>query len=106
MIGRGALRVLIVGFLALQLALPVLALAGPRPTGFGWQMFTAYAPPPSVSVELAGAVVTPVELADVLAHPRPEAELDAALVEGLCDRDGVVAVILTDLGGTRRVACP
>lgn len=103
---RTVLRWLIVGFLALQLALPVLALAGPRPTGFGWQMFTAYAPPPSVSVELADAVVTPVELADVLAHPRPEADLDAALVDALCDRDGVVAVILTDLDGPRRVPCP
>lgn len=100
------LRWLIVAFLALQLTLPILALAGPRPTRFGWQMFTAYAPAPSVSVERTDGSVEPVELSELLAHPRPEADLHSTIVDALCDRGGVVAVRLADAGGSRRVACP
>lgn len=103
---RTLLRWLIVAFLALQLTLPILALAGTRPTGFGWQMFTAYAPPPSVSVELADGSVEPVELAQLIAHPRPEADLDAAIVAALCDRDGVLAVTVTKRDEPRRTPCP
>lgn len=106
MTGRTVLRWLVAGFLALQLTLPILALAGPRPTGFGWQMFTAYAPPPTVSVELADGSVVEVELLELLAHPRPEADLDTAIVAALCGRDGVVAVTLTELDAPRRVPCP
>lgn len=105
MTGRVVLRWLVVAFLALQLTLPVLALAGPRPTGFGWQMFTAYAPPPAVSVELADGSVVGVDLSQLLAHPRPEAELGGPIVAALCGRDGVVAVILTELDVPRRVPC-
>lgn len=101
-----ALRLLIVAFLALQLVLPVLALAGPRPTRFGWQMFTAYAPPPTVSVESDDGSVEAVELGELLAHPRPEADLDTAIVTALCDRGDVVSVILADGTAARRVPCP
>jgi hypothetical protein len=103
---RTVLRWLIAAFLAVQLTLPILALAGPRPTGFGWQMFTAYAPPPTVSIEMADGSVVPIELADLLAHPRPEADLHTPIVADLCEREDVVAVILTAVGGDRRVACP
>lgn len=103
---RAILRWLIVAFLAVQIALPILALAGPRPTGFGWQMFTAFAPPPAVSIELGDGSVLPIELAELLAHPRPEADLDTPIVTALCEREDVVAVIVIAIDGHRRVACP
>lgn len=103
---RAILRWLIVAFLVVQLALPILALGGPRPTGFGWQMFTAYAPAPIVTVEMTDGSARSIELGELLAHPRPEADLVTAIVAELCGRDGVVAVTVQETDEHHRVSCP
>lgn len=100
------LRWLVVAFVIVQVAVPIVALAGPRPGRFGWQMFTTYAPVPRVWIETTNGSLSEVYLEALLVHPRPETDLTPALAAALCDDEGVQAVLIERLAGDPgRVPC-
>jgi hypothetical protein len=101
----GALRWIVLAAIVAQLAIPALALTGPRPTRFGWQMFTTMAPAPSVWTEEADGSLRPVDLDALLVHGRPETDLTPALVATLCEGTGVRAVVVEGLDGRSRNPC-
>ena len=105
---RGRMRFLQAGvalFLAIQIAVPIAALAGPRPTRFSWQMFTTFTPAPAAWIEDADGAVEAVDLAALLVHPRPESDLAGAIVSALCAEEGRVAVIIEQHGRRSRTPC-
>lgn len=103
---RPILRWLVIAFVIVQVAVPVAALAGPRPGRFGWQMFTTYAPVPRVWIETSDGSLSDVDLEALLVHPRPETDLTPALAAVLCQDDGVQAVLIERLGDDlARVPC-
>lgn len=104
---RPLLRWLVVAFLVVQLGVPLVVLTAPRPSRFGWQMFTTHAPLPAVWIEEVDGTRTPVDAEDILVHPRPEADLSAPLAAALCGQDDIVAVVIDPLvAQSRRIACP
>jgi hypothetical protein len=105
--GRGVLAGLIVGFLALQVAVPAISLFGPRPVRFGWHMYTVYAPTPLVWTEASDGELSRVDLDSVLVESSPEMDHGIALLEPLCGRAGVDAVVIESVvSGRSRLACP
>jgi energy-converting hydrogenase Eha subunit A len=102
---RRWLRWLVIAAVIVQLALPLAALAGPRPSRFGWQMFTAMAPIPVVWTEFADGDLSAVDLDTLLIHPRSEADLRPALVAALCTDDDVRAVLVETIEGRSRTSC-
>ena len=103
---RTILRWLVIAFLIVQVAVPLAALAGPRPGRFGWQMFTTYAPIPRVWTETIDGSLSEVDLEALLVNPRPETDLTPALAAALCDDEGVRAVLIERLArDPGRVSC-
>lgn len=102
---RRLVMAFVIAFVVVQLAMPAMALLGDRPTRFGWQMFTAYAPPPEVSVMSTDGELRPVDLDELLALPRPEADLISAIVTALCDDPDTGAVLVERDGETRHEVC-
>lgn len=100
-----ALTILVIVFLALQLTVPLLSLAGPRPARLGWQMFSDLAPMPAVWLEDASGTLHPIDLDQLLAYGRPEVRLDGPLVRALCRRPGATAVVISRNDDPRRVPC-
>jgi hypothetical protein len=101
---NGALRGIVLIAIVIQLAIPAVALTGPRPSRFGWQMFTAMAPAPAVWTEAADGSLTSVDLDTLLVHRRPETDLTPALVSALC-QDDVVAVVVEGIERRSRNPC-
>lgn len=104
---RPLLRWLIVAFLVVQLAVPIAALMAPRPARFGWHMFTTFTPVQSVWTEAADGTLSPVDLEELLVHPRPETNLGPALADRLCrDHDVEAVVIRVAQSEPQRINCP
>jgi hypothetical protein len=99
------IRWIVILAIVLQLAVPVAALFGPRPSPFGWQMFTAMAPLARVWTEAGDGSLAPVRVEDLLVHPRPEADLGPALVHALCGEADVRAVVIEEGGERTRTPC-
>ncbi|MEO7296458.1 MAG: hypothetical protein ABIZ57_09960 [Candidatus Limnocylindria bacterium] len=95
----------VIAFIVIQLAVPILALAQPRPARFGWQMYTAVPSLPRVSVEDADGRTQPVEVTDLVARGRADADFSAALVEHLCATTDATAVRIASDDGEERVPC-
>lgn len=104
---RGSLRRwLVVAFLVVQLVVPIVVLTAPRPSRFGWQMFTAYAPLPTVWAEDPAGERAAVDVERLLVHPRPEANLSQPIAEAVCRTDDVVAVVVESAtADPERVPC-
>jgi hypothetical protein len=93
-------------FLLWQLAVPTIALFGPRPERFGWQMYSSFPDLPKAWVVDASGVETPVEVKQFFAQLRAEIDFAAALRAGLCGASGAVAVKVADpRGATEVVSC-
>jgi hypothetical protein len=107
MSGRGrtllGLLVLIVG--VVQVGVPVASLLEPRPSRFGWQMYSGLTRAPVVSVEDETGDLRLVDAGPLIGEGRAEIRWAQPLARTLCD-DGVAAVIVTDREGTTRVPCP
>lgn len=86
------LGLLVIAFVIVQLAVPILQLAQPRPARFGWQMYSALTSLPVVNVETANGTVTPLDLTRVVVRERAEVDFSAALVQYVCDTTDAVAV--------------
>lgn len=92
-------------FMVVQLAVPILALAGPRPARFGWQMYTALVSFPEVSVEGADGRITSVDVAGLVASGRADANFSTAIAEHLCRTTSATAVHLRANAIEERVTC-
>ena len=79
-----AVRVLVVGYLAIQLLLPAVLLVGPRPARFGWQMYSTAADLPTVVAVDASGHERTVDVASLLAGPRAEVDYVPLLVDQGC----------------------
>lgn len=72
-------------FVAVQVTVPVLALDGPRPARFAWQMYSVLGEPPAqYSVQLADGSARAVDQADHVAYPRPDVRVAEHLPAHLC----------------------
>jgi hypothetical protein len=89
-----AAAVFMVAFLSVQLLVPALALFGPRPTRFAWQMYSALPPVPRAWAVAADGTVREVDLEPLFAARRAEIDYQAVLREGLCDAVDAKAIRL------------
>ena len=87
-----AISVLVVAFLALQLLVPLMALFGPRPGRFSWQMYSALPRVPHAWTVAADGAETPIDLGPLFAVQRAEIDYAAVLRAGLCDKVAAPAV--------------
>jgi hypothetical protein len=91
---RWLVPALIVAFLALQLAVPAVALFGPRPARFAWQMYSALPDVPKAFAVEADGTEHPVDLQRLFAVQRAEIDYASVLRTGLCDATGSSAIRL------------
>jgi hypothetical protein len=100
------LTLAVAAFLVVQLAVPTVALFGPRPARFAWQMYSALPPVPEASVVWADGHEEPVDLSSLFAVQRAEIDYAAVLRAGLCGATGAAAVrIKLSDGGIEEIAC-
>ncbi len=104
--GNPIARVLIVAFLALQIAVPVVAVFGERPQRFAWHMYSALPPVPQAWVVRADGTEEPMELEALFVVPRAEIDYASVLWDRLCSVPDVVRVRVESEGGADEViAC-
>ncbi|HEX3220062.1 MAG TPA: hypothetical protein VHU77_08585 [Candidatus Limnocylindria bacterium] len=108
----GALRrgwlvpALIAAFLVVQLLVPTIALFGPRPARFGWQMYSALPDVPRAFVVEADGSEHEIDLQHLFAVQRAEIDYVAVLRTGVCDATSATAIrlVLAD-GESQEVSC-
>jgi hypothetical protein len=86
------LGLLAVAFLVVQLAVPAVALFGPRPSRFGWHMYSALPPVPHAWVIHADGSQETVDVTSLFVVPRAEIDYATALRDRLCAFSGAVEV--------------
>jgi hypothetical protein len=79
-------------FLALQVGVPAIALFGPRPARFAWQMYSALPPVPKAWTVAADGSQNPVDLTTLFAAQRAEIDYESVLREGLCEATGAAGI--------------
>ena len=98
MTGRAVLAVVVL-FVAVQLILPAIMLFTPRPSPFGWQMYSAARSLPEVvAVDEDGSE----RRVDVLAHvagPRAEIDYAGRFADQACRIVDAARIRITDAGG-------
>jgi hypothetical protein len=102
-----AISVLIAAFLAVQLLVPMVALFGPRPARFSWQMYSALPRVPHAWTIAADGTERPMDLGALFAVQRSEIDYTAVLRAGLCDLtdDPVVKVRAGEAAAPEFIAC-
>ena len=83
---------LVTAFLAIQVVVPTVALLGPRPARFGWQMYSALPDMPRAWVLNRDGSEHPIDLGRLFAVQRAEIDYVAVLRTGLCEATGFSAV--------------
>ena len=102
---RRWLFILVVLGLAVQVAIASAAFVGPRPTRFGWQMYTAVPYKPIVWT-VSGNDRTSVDIDDLLINARAEIDFVAFIRSRGCDLlDGDVLHIKHPDGPAEVVTC-
>lgn len=90
---------LIAVFLAVQLTVPALAMFGPRPARFAWQMYSGVRTQASFAIVQADGETVDVALRDYLGNPRLDIDLTTILPDHICDVEPeAVAVRITAHG--------
>ena len=84
----------IAAWLAVQLLVPALALVGPRPSPFGWQMYSSLPQVPDAWTVDADGTVSAVDVQAFFTVPRAEIDYVAALRAGLCEVTEAEAIII------------
>lgn len=102
------ISVIIVAFLLVQVAVPLVALFGPRPGRFAWQMYSALPEVPRAWIIASDGTEQPVDLDALFAVRRAEIDYADVLRAGLCDATGAPRVkIQSDEGAEPElIACP
>ena len=96
----------IIAFVVVQLAVPAIALFGPRPARFAWQMYSALPPVPQAWVVNADGSETAVDLSSLFAVQRAEIDYVSVLRAGLCEATGADRVRIQSLTGEQEtMAC-
>jgi hypothetical protein len=96
----------VVAWVVVQAVIPLVALGEPRPSRFGWQMYTTTTDLPHVSLRMTDGRVVPIDVGASIAQDRAEAGYLDALILALCARDGAAAVIAASADGNREETCP
>lgn len=73
-----------VAFLAIQIIVPVVKLASPRPARFGWHMWTARKGNPQFILVMKNGTTHPVSLSTYLGLSRGELDIREAMSAHLC----------------------
>lgn len=103
---RSLAATLIAAFLAVQVAIPVIALLSDRPARFGWQMYAAFPQLPDAWLIHADGSEEPVDLTDLFAVRRAEIDYAAALRDQLCSVADAAAVrVVPAEGDAETVPC-
>ena len=84
----------IVAWLAVQLLVPAIALVGPRPSPFGWQMYSSLPQLPDAWTVDANGALSAVDIQALFTVPRAEIDYVAALRAGLCEVSDAEAIII------------
>lgn len=87
-----AISVVIVAFLLVQLAVPLVALTGSRPGRFAWQMYSALPNVPHAWTVGADGTEQVVDVDALFAVRRAEIDYARVLRAGLCEATGAPAV--------------
>lgn len=96
----------VVAWVVVQAVIPMVVLGQPRPSRFGWQMYTTTTDLPHVSLRMADGRVVPIDVGASIARDRAEAGYLDALILALCARDGAAAVIVESKDEDREQKCP
>lgn len=92
---------------ALQLAVPAVALALDAPTRFGFQMYSGQGDNLTVSAVNRHGHIRRVDLSTVAANPRPELDWTQHLPEYLCATGaGYRSVTVSSDHARRELTCP
>ena len=76
--------VFFVGFLAIQIIVPIVKLTSPRPARFGWHMWTARKRNPQFILVMKDGTTSPVGLSTYLGLSRGELDIREAMSAHLC----------------------
>lgn len=101
----GMLGVLIVAWLAIQVAVPTVALFHERPARLGWQMYTAVTDLPVVNVRETDGSMHSIDVRALVARERAEADFTTAIADALCRNASVAAVIVDHAGKQSERPC-
>jgi hypothetical protein len=96
----------VVAWVAVQAVVPLVLLSEPRPSRFGWQMYTTTTDLPHVSLRMSDGRVVPIDVGASIARDRAEAGYLDALILAVCSRDGAEAVIVSSADGDSEQKCP
>jgi type IV secretory pathway protease TraF len=96
----------VVAWVVVQAVIPLVVLGQPRPSRFGWQMYTTTTDLPHVSLRMTDGRVVPIDVGASIARDRAEAGYLDALILALCGRGGAAAVIVESDDGDRVQKCP
>jgi hypothetical protein len=102
-----AAAAIVIGWLAVQLALPTLGLLGPRPAPFAWQMYSTLRALPEAWTVDADGERHEVNIQELFAVPRAEIDYVAALRAGLCGATDAEAILIraSSTGEVERIEC-
>lgn len=90
-------------FLAIQIAIPLVQLAGDRPERFGWQMFSGSRTHPEFEIVRTDGSVQAIDAKDYLGYLRLEMEFADELADHLCQIDPDTAAVRILSDGLREV---
>jgi hypothetical protein len=95
----------VAALIAIQVVVAVVMLLGPRPSPFGWQMYSA-APPRPEGFAIQGDEPEPIDVESWLTHARVEVDYAAVLRANGCVRTGADAIrIEFPDGSVEEVTC-
>ncbi len=99
-------RALFVGYLVIQIGIPVALLWHPRPARFGWQMYSGEVAFPSYQFVYADGRREEVDLSLYLAYMRAELDYTRLLPAHLCrQQPAAAAIAATAAAATELVPC-
>ena len=88
--------ILIVVFLAIQIAIPAAALSLPRPARFSWQMYAGVRTKADFTIVRNDGSEHEIELSDYLGNPRLDIDVTASLPAFICLNEPDVALVRID----------
>jgi hypothetical protein len=98
-----------VGFLMLQIVVPIVQATGQQPARFSWQMFANRRDQPAYTVVLGDGSLRPIDMRDVLGYERIELDYGNRVAQYLCHTIPNAASIREQAPGSQSVTeipCP
>ncbi len=94
-------------FVGVQIIVPLVALAGPRPARFSWQMYSGIRTHQTFTLQFEDGTTRPVIAGDYLVHPRADTDHTTWLPDHACRAEADLAAVLIEQPGheTVEVAC-